>query len=443
VTPAGALGLAVLWLSLAWAPAPAAEMTTQISAEPTAAVTAGTPAEKPDFPTWLAAFSRDALARGISQATLDAALGDVQPIPKVLELDRRQPEFLDTFWNYLDARITPRQLKLGKDKLWMHRKLLGQVQRRQGVPAAVLVSLWGMETRYGAFTGGFPIPAALATLAHDGRRADFFRKELLDALRILQDGHIAAVDMKGSWAGAMGQMQFMPSTFLDHAVDADGDGRKDIWRSLPDALESGARYLQRVGWRQDELWGREVRLPADFDHGLATLGNKQPVNRWAALGVTLADGKPLPRSELPGAILLPQGHAGPAFLVYRNFEAIMAWNRSVNYALSVALLADRLRGQPPPMMGRDADNRRMGREDILEMQRLLSGRGFPTGDPDGVPGSRTREAIRAFQNSAGLPVDGHASATLLEHLRQEGQVHTQSVHAQSVHTQSAAPVAAH
>jgi membrane-bound lytic murein transglycosylase B len=379
-------------------------------------------AEKPDFPTWLAAFKQEALARGISQATLDAALGQVQPIPKVLELDERQPEIVETFWNYLDSRIGGKQLKLGKDKLWLHRKLLGPIQRRHGVPAALLVSLWGMETKYGTRMGGFPIPAALATLAHDGRRATFFREELLNALRIIQENHIAAADMKGSWAGAMGQMQFMPSTFLDNAVDADGDGRKDLWRSLPDALDSGARYLQRLGWHGDELWGREVRLPEGFDYSQATLNQKQPLNQWAALGVTLADSKPLPKSDLPGAIILPQGYAGPAFLVYRNFEVIMAWNRSINYALSVALLADRLQGQEPPKLGRNADNRRLNREQVMEMQRLLTGRGFETGNPDGVPGSRTREAIRAFQQSAGLPVDGYASATLLEQLQQVGAV---------------------
>jgi membrane-bound lytic murein transglycosylase B len=375
-------------------------------------------AEKPDFPTWLAAFKQEALNRGISQATLDAALGQIQPIPKVLELDERQPEIVETFWNYLDSRIGGKQLKLGKDKLWIHRKLLNPIQRRHGVPAALLVSLWGLETKYGTRMGGFPIPAALATLAHDGRRATFFREELLNALRIAQDNHIAAADMKGSWAGAMGQMQFMPSTFLDNAVDSDGDGRKDLWRSLPDALDSGAHYLQRLGWRSDELWGREVRLPEGFDYAQAVLNLKKPVNEWAALGVALADGKPLPKSDLPGAIILPQGYAGPAFLVYRNFEVIMAWNRSINYALSVALLADRLQGLEPPKLGRNADNRRLNREQVIEMQRLLSGRGFETGDPDGVPGSRTREAIRAFQKSAGLPVDGYASATLLEQLHQ-------------------------
>ena len=383
--------------------------------------------DKQDFSAWLAAFRAEALSKGLSASTLDGALADVRPLPKVLELDQRQPEFVDTFWNYLDARLGGRQVQAGKDRLWLKRKLLYPIQYRHGVPAALLVALWGMETKYGGFTGGFPVPAALATLAYDSRRAGFFREELLNALRILQEGHVLAKDMKGSWAGAMGQMQFMPSTFLANAVDADGDGRKDIWRSLPDALESGAEYLARLGWQSDELWGREVRLPEGFDYAQATLGNKLPVNQWAALGVTLADGKSLPKSDLPGAILLPQGYAGPAFLVYRTFEVVMGWNRSINYALAALILADRLQGLPPPRLGRDADNRRLSREQVADMQRLLSARGFVTGDPDGVPGSRTREAIRAYQKSAGLPVDGFASATLLEELRQDGARHAQAM----------------
>ena len=382
--------------------------------------------DKQDFSAWLAAFRAEALSKGLSASTLDGALADVRPIPKVLELDQRQPEFVDTFWNYLDARLGGRQVQAGKDRLWLKRKLLYPIQYRHGVPAALLVALWGMETKYGGFTGGFPVPAALATLAYDSRRAGFFREELLNALRILQEGHVLAKDMKGSWAGAMGQMQFMPSTFLANAVDADGDGRKDIWRSLPDALESGAEYLARLGWQSDELWGREVRLPEGFDYAQATLGNKLPVNQWAALGVTLADGKSLPKSDLPGAILLPQGYAGPAFLVYRNFEVVMGWNRSINYALAALILADRLQGLPPPRLGRDADNRRLSRDQVADMQRLLTARGFITGDPDGVPGSRTREAIRAYQKVAGLPVDGFASATLLEQLRQDGAKHAQA-----------------
>lgn len=369
-----------------------------------------------DFASWLEDFRKDALARGISPTTLDAALGNVEPLARVLELDQRQPEFVDTFLNYLERRVNARRITQGQEKLREHRALLDEVQRVYGVPPAILVAFWGLETNYGGFMGDMPTPAALATLAWDARRSTFFRGELLQALRIIDQGHIAAADMKGSWAGAMGQMQFMPSTFLAYAVDGEGDGRKDIWRSLPDAFHSGGNYLRRAGWRAGELWGREVRLPARFDYAQARLDVKRPVRVWAARGVTLPDGSPLPDSDQPGAILLPQGHAGPAFLVYRNFEVIMAWNRSINYALSVGHLADRLQGLPALSRGAGLDNNRLSSEQIARMQAILAVRGFDVGDADGVPGPRTRAAIRAYQEASGLPADGHASLALHDRL---------------------------
>jgi membrane-bound lytic murein transglycosylase B len=260
----------------------------------------------------------------------------------------------------------------------------------------------------------------LATLAYDNRRSAFFRAELLHALTILEQKHLAAQDMKGSWAGAMGQMQFMPSTFLGYAVDADGDGRKDIWQSLPDALYSAANYLRQSGWRPGELWGREVRLPEEFDYDQARLDLKKPLKYWNNLGVRQANNQPLPLpkvGEMSGAILLPQGHAGPAFLVYRNFDVIMQWNRSINYALTVGHMADRLNGQSPLLLGRNADNRRLTREQFMQIQQTLNQMGFDAGNVDGMPGSKTRLAIRAYQKESGLPVDGHASATLLENLQ--------------------------
>ena len=371
----------------------------------------------PDFSAWLAQFRQEAQVLGISQTTLDAALAGVRPLPQVLEQDRRQPEFVDTFWNYLGKRVSPKRLERGQALLFEHQAMLESVQARYGVPASVLVAFWGLETNYGTHLGDFPIPAALATLAFDPRRGGFFRGELLQALRIIEAGHVAAVDMKGSWAGAMGQVQFMPSTYLRYAVDGDGDGRKNLWTSLPDALNSAANYLRAIGWRPGEPWGLEVCLPADFDWESARLNLKKRVKDWAALGVRQADGSPLPESDLPGAIVLPQGHAGPAFLVYRNFEVILGWNRSLNYALAVGHLSDRLLGQPALLGGRDADNRPLSREQVMEMQRLLAARGFDAGDSDGLPGQKTRLAIRAWQKAAGLPVDGYASVGLLEQLQ--------------------------
>jgi len=371
----------------------------------------------PDFSAWLGQFRQDALAQGISPATLDAALADLQPLPQVLELDRRQPEFIDTFWNYLDKRLGPQRLERGQAALVEHKALLDEVQARYGVPASVLVALWGLETNYGGYLGDFPIPAALATLAFEPRRSAFFRGELLQSLRMIEAGHVAAADMKGSWAGAMGQVQFMPSTYLRYAVDGDGDGRKDLWTSLPDAFHSAAHFLRELGWQPGQLWGREVRLAPEFDWDSAHLSVKKPVNAWARLGVTQADGSPLPDSDLAGAIVLPQGHAGPAFLVYRNFEVIMGWNRSVNYALAVGHLSDRLLGLPALLGGREADNRLLSREQVMEMQRLLAARGLDVGEVDGVPGAKTRLALRAWQKAAGLPADGYASPGLLEQLQ--------------------------
>jgi len=377
------------------------------------------PTLSPEFEAWRTQLRQDALAKGISTQTFDQALAEFRPIERVVELDQRQPEFVDTFWNYLDRRVENRRVALGQEHLRGQAKLLRQVNSRYGIPPALLVAFWGLETNFGATTGNFPVPHALATLAYDNRRSAFFRNELLNALTILEQGHISLSDMKGSWAGAMGQMQFMPSTFLRHAVDANGDKRKDIWRSLPDAFHSGANYLQQIGWHPNEIWGREVLLPENFDFEAARLEIKKPLREWSAMGVRQTDGKLLPKVNITGAILLPQGHDGPAFLVYRNFDVIMQWNRSINYALSVGHLADRLNGAPALTLGRNTDNQRLTRDQLMEIQQQLSRYGFDPGTIDGIPGSKTRIAIQAYQKAAGLPPDGHASARLLEFMRKQ------------------------
>ncbi len=367
--------------------------------------------------SWLAGVRQEASAKGVSPEILKAALSITAPIQEVIDQDRRQPEFVNTFWNYLDRRVTPQRIARGRDLLWAHRKLLSRLYRRYGVPPVLLVAIWGLETNFGQYRGNFPVPAALATLAYDERRGGFFRAELLDALDILQAGDITPQAMLGSWAGAMGQIQFMPSTFERYAVDADGDGRKDIWQSLPDAFASAANFLHGLGWHDGERWGREVRLPKHFDWQLARMGEKKTIRQWAALGVRLADGKPLPRSRLKGAILLPQGYRGPAFLVYRNFEVLLGWNRSVNYALAVGHLSDRLAWQPPLRHGRDADNRRLTRDQAVELQQILSQLGYAPGEADGILGASTRAAIRDYQRAKGLPTDGYPSVTLFEQLK--------------------------
>ena len=373
-----------------------------------------------DFERWLQDLRREAAARGISPATLEHALAGVRPLPRVIELDRRQPEFSETFWNYLDKRVSPARIREGQKQLRRHQALLKRIERRYGVPPRYLVAFWGLETHFGRYLGSFPTVSALLTLAYDPRRSRFFRDEALAALRIIDQGHVSAAAMKGSWAGAIGQLQFLPSTFLRHAVDGDGDGKKDVWGNIEDVFASGGHYLQQMGWRRGERWGREVRLPADFDWRLARLEVKKTLAQWARLGVRRANGGPLPRGGMRGAIVLPQGHAGPAFLVYDNFEVILKWNRSINYAIAVGHLADRFVGLPPLRNGRAADNRRLTRELALELQQRLNALGFDAGVPDGIPGSRTRAAVRAYQARAGLPADGYPSPSLLEHLRQHG-----------------------
>ncbi len=374
-------------------------------------------AATPAFEAWLEAVKVEARAAGISQATIDAALGEVEPLERVLELDRKQPEFVQTFWTYLDKRVTPARIERARDLMRRHRDLLSRVQARYGVQARFLVSFWGLESNFGDYTGGFSVVAALATLAYDERRSAFFRAELMEALRIIDQGHITASAMQGSWAGAMGQVQFLPSTFMGHAVDFDGDGRRDLWDSLPDIFASAANYLRAIGWQGDETWGREVRLPAGFDLELADLRLRKPIAAWQALGVRRADGTELPVADMEAAIVLPAGHTGPAFMVYNNFHSILSWNRSILYAIAVGHLADRMVGLPALASARPETETPLSRGDVEAMQTLLASLGFDPGTPDGVVGAQTRAALKAYQRQAGLAPDGYPTADILETLR--------------------------
>lgn len=369
------------------------------------------------FQTWLEDFRKQAAAEGISQATLDAALTGLQPLDTVLESDRRQPEFLDTFLDYLNKRVSDRRLELGKEALEQQAEQLAEVERRYGIPARYLAAFWGLETNYGSHLGDTPVIAAMATLAYDARRPEFFRRQLLDALRIIDRGEVGTADLIGSWAGAIGHMQFIPSTYLAYAVDGDGDGRIDLRNSFPDALHSAANYLKQAGWRVDEGWGMEVRLPEGFDLAQTGLDRQKPLNNWSLLGVRQPDGTPLPDSFQLASLILPQGYEGPAFLVTNNFRTILRWNRSVNYAIAVGHLADRLIGGAPLSTGLQVDNRRLSREQMETLQLHLAALGYDPGPADGVPGARTRAAIRAFQMAAGLPADGYPSVSLLERLQ--------------------------
>ncbi len=293
-----------------------------------------------DFDAWVTALRAEATAQGISHEILDAALEGVTPIARIIELDRKQPEFTQTFAQYMEKRITTKLAEEGRRHFALNRALLKKVGKKFGVQPRFIVALWGVETRYGTYTGGFPVIAALATLAYDGRRSDYFRGELLKGLTILEEGHIAPVDMMGSWAGAMGQCQFMPSSFLNFAVDFDGDGRRDIWTTQADVFASAANYLARSGWRDDQTWGREVTLPDGFDPALADLDVVKRLSAWQALGVRRADGSDLPSRDLKASVVLPGGEGEPAYVVYSNYQTILKWNRSHYFAMSVGRLAD-------------------------------------------------------------------------------------------------------
>jgi membrane-bound lytic murein transglycosylase B len=367
-----------------------------------------------DFSSWLSELRTEARAKGIRDQTLDEAFNGLQPIPRVIELDRRQPEFTQTFWRYLDARVTEGRVKRGRQLLAKHKDLLGRIERRYGVQPRFLVAFWGLETNFGDYLGSFPVIGSLATLAYDPRRSVFFRSELLAALTILDEGHITADAMFGSWAGAMGQPQFMPSTFVRFAVDEDGDNRRDIWHSLPDVFGSAANFLSRSGWQGDKTWGREVRLPEDFDLDLTGLHIEKTLAAWQIFGVRKINGNALPRVNIKASIVLPAGHAGPAFLVYKNYRTIMIWNRSDLYAIAVGHLADRLVGKDPLKTTRPLVEQPLSRSQIESIQELLVARGYDPGPVDGVLGSKTRQAIKEFQRTTKLPADGYPTPELLE-----------------------------
>ncbi len=377
----------------------------------------GLSATPDDFNTWLAALRKEATSLGIAEKTLDEALTDLQPIERVLELDRKQPEFTQTFWRYLDGRVTGQRVERGRKLLKKHAALLKSIERQFGVQPRFIVAFWGLETNFGDYLGSFPVIGSLATLAFDPRRSSFFRNELFAALQILNEEHIRLAEMKGSWAGAMGQPQFMPSTFIQNAVDQDGDGRKDIWHSLPDVFGSAANYLSRSGWNGKRTWGREIQLPENFDISLAGLKSTKKLQEWQKLGIRRIDGRDLPAVDISASLFMPAGFSGPAFLVYSNYHTILKWNRSYLYAIAVGHLADRLAGAPPLQSRRPPDEKPLRRTELEEIQKKLTELGFDAGPVDGIIGPQTRTALKNFQTAAGVPADGYPTFEMLEKLR--------------------------
>jgi membrane-bound lytic murein transglycosylase B len=332
-----------------------------------------------------------------------------------LELDRRQPEFSLTFWKYLNNSISETRIQRGRELLKEHAALFNEVHQKYGVQPRFLVAFWGLETNFGDYTGVFPLIQSLTTLAHDERRREFFTTQLMTALEIMDRGDIP-YDVKASWAGAMGYCQFMPTTYKAYAVDGDGDGKRNMWESLPDVFHSAANFLSQSGWQAGETWGREVKLPKGFNLDLTGLGTKKNLTEWAKLGVKNIDGKGLPTADMQASLILPAGYKGPAFLVYENFRTILDWNRSNFYAIAVGHLADRLVWKGP-LQTPQIKETPLSRAQVLMIQDRLNKEGFDVGKPDGIAGSRTRKAIKAFQKKAGVPADGYPSVDLLKLLK--------------------------
>lgn len=367
------------------------------------------------FRRWVERFRPKAAAAGIRRATFDKAFRDVRFNPKIIEHDRNQSEFTQAIWDYLDIAVSPQRVRNGRAKHRKWRRELAAIEARYGVEAPVLLAVWGLETAYGQFTGGYNVIEAYATLAYDGRRRRFAERQLISALRIVQAGDKEPSAMTGSWAGAMGHTQFIPTSFEVYAVDFTGDGARDIWWP-PDALASTANFLSGEGWTRGQPWGTEVRLPGGFDFANAGLTVRKPVRYWNALGVRLTDGSAIP-DHGSGSILTPAGADGPAFVVFRNFRVIRRYNNAMSYALAVGHLGDRISGAPGFRASWPRHEKPLTHAQTRELQRRLTARGFSTGGIDGKNGPNTTRAVRAFQRSIGITPDGYASTELLHRLR--------------------------
>ena len=370
-----------------------------------------------EWSSCLAGLRSQAAGRGISGQTFDSATSGLAPDMTILELQNNQPEFKTPIWDYLAALVDEERVQDGRAALQRWGSALAAAEARYGVDRHVIAGVWGVESNFGKDGGSRPLVQSLATLScYGSRRRDYFAGELMATLKIVQAGDIAASDLKGSWAGAFGHTQFMPSTFQRLAVDLDGDGRRDIVASVPDAVGSTANFLHKAGWQTGLPWGYEVRLPAGFSAGALGRKNKRPVAAWAAMGVTRVDGRPLSGS-FPAGIIAPAGLNGPAFLVTRNFDAVYSYNAAESYGLAIAILGDRLRGGPGIQAPWPTDDPPLTRADRRELQRLLTSRGYDVGEPDGRIGQKTRDAIKDVERRIGMAPTGRPGGKVLGALR--------------------------
>jgi membrane-bound lytic murein transglycosylase B len=375
------------------------------------------PAPLLTFEEWRLLLRSDAIAAGINTDLFDRTFAGLTLDPNVVRADSSQPEFTRPVWEYIDGAVSVSRVAQGRLLKAQHRPTLKAVRKAYAVDHEVLIAIWGMESNYGSNIGSHNVIRSLATLAFDGRRQVFWRTQLLAALQILQNGDAPSQGLIGSWAGAMGQTQFMPTTFNEHAVDFDGDGRRDLWRSTPDALASAAHYLQASGWENGQTWGFEVNLPQGFDYALADPEIRRSVAQWRILGINPTRAIDVNEHSL-ATLFLPAGHRGPAFLLLNNFRSILKYNNSTAYALAIGLLSDALDGNPGVQAPWPRTDRQLGRSERIELQELLTRNGFEPGPADGIIGANTRKAVRAFQQRQGLPADGYPSHELLQKLRQ-------------------------
>ncbi len=372
------------------------------------------------FDDCLAGLRNQAATAGVSGDSFDTYTRDLAPDMGVLELLDAQPEFTTPIWDYLAALVDEQRISDGQAMLATHAATLAQVSQQYGVDPASVVAVWGVESDYGKTFGKRPLLVSLSTLSCFGRRQEYFRSEFFATLNLLQAGDLKPEGLTGSWAGAFGHTQFMPSTYQRIAVDGDGDGRSDLVASIPDALASTANYLKQAGWRSGEPWGYEVKLPAGFDAALAGRKSKRPLSDWIARGVTRVDGTPIVASDTQAGVLLPAGSSGPAFLVFRNFDAIYSYNAAESYALAIATLSDRLRGGGALVTPWPTDDPGLGRGERKQLQTLLLARGHAIGEADGMIGTLTRRAIVVEQQRLGMqPQDGRAGRKILDALQKE------------------------
>jgi len=367
------------------------------------------------FEEFLDQVRKTATEQGVSKPTIDKAFFELTPRPSAIASDKAQAEFNQNFWHYVNKRVSKVRLNNGKDTLKKNASLLTKASEKYGVPAYVIVAFLGLESNYGNYMGSESLIRSLATLAYDQRRSKFFTRELIAVLKLM-DKKTIPFDATGSWAGAMGAVQFMPTNVIAYGVDANNDGKVDLWNEKADIYASAANFLNKLGWKKGEKWGREALIPKNFNYQLTGLNNEKTVNEWAALGVRRGNNSNLPKSNFKASLIVPMGHKGPAFLVYRNFDAIMGWNRSILYALSVAYLSDRLNGNAK-LSAKTIDEPLLSKEDIMQIQNTLNLLGYDTGTPDGMAGSKTRQATRKFQSDIGLTADGYVGYELFQQLQ--------------------------